>query len=136
MIRGSCLCGGVQFEARNVQSALEFCHCPRCRKVTGSAFAAGVLVVPEDFNWLQGHDLVRVYAAPLRDAPPAYHSCFCSCCGSRVPDAFSCAPLVELPAGCLDNDPGLRPEMHIHVKHKAPWFTISDGLPQHNGNAL
>jgi hypothetical protein len=26
--------------------------------------------------------------------------------------------------------------MHIHVEGKAPWFTISDGLPQHQGNTL
>lgn len=133
MIRGSCLCGAVRFEARKVQRPLEFCHCPRCRKVTGSAFAAGVLVAPEDFRFLQGQELVRVYAAPVRQSPPAYHSCFCSRCGSRVPDAYSCAPMVELPAGSLDDDPGLRPEMHIHVDGKAPWFTICDGLPQHRG---
>lgn len=30
----------------------------------------------------------------------------------------------------------LRPEMHINVEEKAPWFTISDGLPQHKGKAF
>jgi hypothetical protein len=30
----------------------------------------------------------------------------------------------------------LLPEMHIHVEGKAPWFTISDGLPQHRGKSL
>jgi hypothetical protein len=134
MLRGSCLCGGVRFEARKVQRSLEFCHCLRCRKVTGSAFAAGVLVAAEDFRFLKGEELVRVYGAPLRQTPPAYHSCFCSRCGSRLPDAFSCAPMVEIPAGCLDDDPALQPEMHIHVGAKAPWFTISDGLPQHTGS--
>ena len=136
MIRGSCLCGGVQFEARKVQGPFELCHCSRCRKVTGSAFAAGIYVAPDDFKLLQGQELIRVYEAPILRAPPAYHSCFCSRCGSRVPDAFSCAPLIELPAGCLDNDPGLRPEMHILVEGKAPWFTISDGLPQLDRLAL
>jgi hypothetical protein len=98
MIRGSCLCGGVRFEARKVHGTFELCHCSRCRKVTGSAFAAGIYAIRDDFKMLQGQDLVRVYKAPIREAPPAYHSCFCSRCGSRVPDAFSCAPLIELPA--------------------------------------
>jgi hypothetical protein len=136
MVRGSCLCGGVRFEAQKVQRPFEFCHCSRCRKVTGSAFAAGILVAAEDFKFLQGRELVSVYAAPIRQVTPAYHSCFCSRCGSRVPDEFSCAPLVELPAGCLDDDPGLRPELHIHVDSKAPWYTISDGLPQLDRFAL
>jgi hypothetical protein len=136
MIRGSCLCGGVQFEAHKVHGPFELCHCSRCRKVTGSAFAAGIYVARDDFKMLQGQELIRVYEAPIREAPPAYHSCFCSCCGSRVPDAFSCAPLIEIPAGCLDDDPGLRPDMHIYVECKAPWFSISDGLPQLDRLAL
>jgi hypothetical protein len=135
-IRGSCVCGGVRFEARKVQGPFELCHCSRCRKVTGSAFAAAVYALPQDFKWVQGQELVRVYEAPIVRSPPAYHSCFCSRCGSRVPDAFSAAPLVELPAGCLDTDPGLRPEMHIHIGGKAPWFAISDGLPRHDRAAL
>ena len=57
-------------------------------------------------------------------------------CGSRVPDAFILAPLVAIPAGCLDDDPGLRPDMHIYVEGKAPWFTISDELPQLDRLAL
>jgi hypothetical protein len=44
--------------------------------------------------------------------------------------------LIEIPAGCLDDDPGLRPEMHIFVEGKAPWFTISDELPQMDRVAL
>lgn len=39
-------------------------------------------------------------------------------------------PFVLVPAGLLDTDPGARPEAHIHVASKAPWFTIADALPQ------
>ena len=130
MIRGSCLCGGVRFEVRKAQGPFELCHCSRCRKFTGSAFAADIFVTADDFTLLQGQELIRVFEAPLRRAPPAYHSCFCSGCGSRVPDAYSSAPLITIPAGCLDDDPGMRPEMHIYVEHRAPWFGISDILPQ------
>jgi hypothetical protein len=31
----------------------------------------------------------------------------------------------------LDNDPGIRPAAHTFVAYKAPWFEITDGLPQH-----
>jgi len=33
--------------------------------------------------------------------------------------------------GTLDDDPGIRPQMHIFVGSKAPWFDIADELPQH-----
>jgi hypothetical protein len=37
--------------------------------------------------------------------------------------------LMFVPAG-FDEDPGARPEMHIFVRSKASWFSISDSLPQ------
>jgi hypothetical protein len=40
-----------------------------------------------------------------------------------------------LPLGALDDDPGIRPKVHMHVASKAPWFTITDDLPQIPGEA-
>ena len=40
MIMGRCLCGGVRFEIVQAVGPFELCHCNRCRKVSGSAFAA------------------------------------------------------------------------------------------------
>lgn len=136
MICGGCLCGGIRFEVGPVSGPFELCHCSRCRKATGSAFAAGLYVAREHLVLLQGRELIRVYEAPVREAPPAYRTCFCSRCGSPVPDTSSEAPLIEVPAGTLDDDPGLRPDKHIYVEAKAPWFTISDSLPRLDRAAL
>jgi hypothetical protein len=35
--------------------------------------------------------------------------------------------------GTLDDDPGIRPALHILVASKAPWYEIFDGLPQRDG---
>ena len=136
MIRGSCLCGGVRFEIVRASGAFELCHCSRCRKVSGSAFIAGLGVLREDFRFLEGQELVRSYEAPIRESPPAYRTCFCGRCGSPVPDPTSDAPWFEIAAGLLDTDPGLRPERHIMVDFKSPWFTIEDKLPQLDKAAL
>ena len=37
---------------------------------------------------------------------------------------------MDIPAGCLDDDPGVRPDRHIFATHKAPWHVIADDLPQ------
>ena len=136
MIRGGCLCGGVRFEIDRAVGPFELCHCSRCRKVSGSAFLAGVGVLRKDFRFLQGAELVRAYDAPIRDKPPAYRSSFCSRCGSPVPDPTSDTPLFEIAAGALDDDPGLRPERHIMVDFKSPWFEINDALPRLDKAAL
>jgi hypothetical protein len=34
--------------------------------------------------------------------------------------------------GPLDEDPGVRPAAHTFVAHKAPWYEITDDLPQYS----
>ena len=90
----------------------------------------------DDVRLLCGKELICRYEAPLRAKPPPYRTCFCGRCGSPVPDLESGADWIELHAGILDDDPGLRPERHILIETKSPWFTITDGLPQLDRAAL
>lgn len=129
MIRGSCLCGGIRFEVTRLAGPFELCHCSRCRKVTGSAFAATIGIEREALRLVAGRELLRRYDAPLVERPPPYRVCFCARCGSPVPDPDATAALLELPAGLLDDDPVLRPERHIFVNCQSPWFEITDRLP-------
>lgn len=132
MVTGSCLCGGVRFEIAKAAGPFELCHCSRCRKASGSAFGAGIGVRAEDFRLVAGKELITSYAAPILRNPPAYRISFCTRCGSPVPDPQPGAKWFEIPAGLLDNDPGLRPDKHIFVHVKAPWFEIADTLPQYD----
>ena len=136
MIRGSCLCGGVQFQIGSGAGPFELCHCSRCRKASGSAFAAALSIKRDDFSLLQGAELIQTFEAPVRESPPAYRRCFCRRCGSAVPDAFSDTESVEIPAGALEDDPGVRPDRHIYVEFKAPWYGIADSLPQLDKSAV
>lgn len=130
MIRGRCLCGGVAFEIERAVGPFELCHCSRCRKASGSAFVAGLGVAVRDFRLLSGADLIRTYEAPIREGPPPYRVAFCSRCGSPVPSPPPNVGWFEIPAGLLDDDPMLRPDRHIFVECKSPWFTISGTLPR------
>jgi hypothetical protein len=131
MIRGSCLCGGVRFEIARAVGPFDLCHCARCRKVSGSAYRAWLGVRREDFRFLQGEDLIRIYERPVSESPPPYDSSFCSRCGSAVPNPSKAAePWFEIPAGALDDDPGIEPDKHIYVESKAAWDRIADDLPQ------
>ena len=138
MIKGSCLCGGVRFEVARILPLFELCHCNRCRKATGSAFSAAFAVRPEDFRLLQGKDLIMSYEAPILDAPPPYRVCFCSRCGSQVPppDVDPTWNWFKVPAGLLDDDPGICPNRHIFTHLKAPWFDITDDLPRPDWDTL
>ena len=126
MIRGSCLCGGVKFEITGALSQARNCHCSMCRKVQGAAFRSRVSVRVADFAWVRGEDLVTYY-----ESSKGNYRGFCRVCGSPIHSKFADTPShYGLPLGTLDDDPGVRPEIHIHVASKAPWFTITDDLPQ------
>lgn len=129
MIRGSCLCGGVKFEIVRTTGPFELCHCNRCRKVTGSAYMAGLLVQRKDFLLIDGKHLIKTFEAPIIEAPPAYRQCFCARCGCPVPNPTHGGSWF-VPAGLLDDDPEVKPDKHIYVEFKAPWDTITDHLPQ------
>ena len=130
MVHGSCLCGAVRFEFDRASGPFELCHCNRCRKVSGSALMAGIVVSRDDFRWTGSLESIHHYDAPILEEPPAYRVYFCANCGSPVPDPQSNSESVEIPAGLLDSDPGMRPDKHIFVELKAPWHTITDHLPQ------
>ena len=130
MIRGSCLCASIRYEIRGELGPASHCHCTMCRKVHGSAFGTYSRVQRKDFVLLSGEGEIASYPSS-----PGVTRTFCRKCGSTLqfvratrPDTFALA------LGTLDDDPGIRPAMHIHIEGKAPWFDIDDGLPQHVGH--
>jgi len=57
---------------------------------------------------------------------------FCRICGAPMVNSWSPEPdSYGLAMGSLDDDPGVRPTRHEFVASKAPWFEITDGLPQY-----
>jgi hypothetical protein len=127
MIKGSCLCGAVGFEASEAIE-LRNCHCSRCRKIRGSAYAANLFVPAGAFRWTRGEELVTVYRLPNTQR---FGNSFCRICGSGMPRKVPTREIVLIPAGALDDDPKLRTNYHIFVGSKAPWHEITDGLPQY-----
>ncbi len=99
-----------------------------CRKAHGSAFRARALVLAEDFHWLSGENLITDYSSS-----PGVHRTFCHTCGSPL-IAYSDEHrhVLNLALGTLDGDPLIRPMAHWHVASKAPWFEVTDTLPQYD----
>lgn len=128
-IRGSCLCGGVTFEIDRACGPAEFCHCTRCRKTSGSSALLMIRVNTQDYRFLTGRELVKSYTAPILYRPPAYHSTFCSNCGSPVPMPEPETESFEIPAGAFDDDPGVRPDKHIYVDFMPAWDDLRADLP-------
>jgi hypothetical protein len=130
MVSGGCLCGAVRFEVARFVGPFELCHCSRCRRAFGSAFAALIGVKAEDVSWISGRDEIQRYEAPVRKHPPGFRTAFCGQCGSPMPVFEADDDWFEIAAGILDDDPGLRPDRHIFVECGSAWYEILDDLPQ------
>ena len=123
VVRGSCLCGDVAWEATGPLEFVSHCHCGRCRKAHGAAFATYAMVPEDRFRLVRGGERIVRFASS-----PGFVRPFCGRCGSTVPGGESRHGLVELPVGPLDDDPGARPVAHIFVASKAPWYDVTDDL--------
>jgi hypothetical protein len=124
---GSCLCGAVAFEFRAPLRMYQ-CHCSRCRRARSAAHGANVFVKLADFTFKRGEELVSQYKVPEAQR---FTVAFCTRCGGKAPSVQRAAGFVVVPAGVLDTDPLMRPQANIFVASKAPWFEITDGLPQY-----
>ncbi len=130
MIRGSCLCGGVEFEIDGRLTPIQCCHATRCRKSTGAAFAPEVAARKRGFRWVRGEELLTFYEAPLLREPPPYRKAFCRVCGSPLPLVQEDSDFVTFLAGVLDGSPETKPFRHILLSQKAPWYSPHDELPK------
>ena len=131
MTTGACLCGEVRFEVDGPFEPLRLCHCPTCRRMTGSAFSANARVADENFRLVAGAEHIREWPHRLGGG-----YAFCGRCGSPLYATNPTRPGTRnLRLGLLDGDPGLRASAHVHVDLKAEWFEISSSLPQFGGSA-
>lgn len=122
VVRGSCLCGSVSYEVRLPFIHFVKCHCSRCRKATGSAYAANALVAPDAFRWTNGSEEVVRYDLP---EARSFATSFCRRCGSPLPHLTRSGREVILPAGSLDDDPGVKPSSDVFWGSRAPWYSLS-----------
>jgi hypothetical protein len=126
MIRGSCYCGTVRYEIAGRLLKFVNCHCPDCRKFSGSAFSAVLAVADDGFRVTSGEDNLVPY-----NSSPGKHRYFCKTCGCHLFAKADQRPgMVLVRAGSLDDDPKMQPQCHIWVKAKAPWHPICDSIPQ------
>ncbi|HEY4300551.1 MAG TPA: GFA family protein [Candidatus Didemnitutus sp.] len=128
ILRGQCRCGAIRYTVADEFRYALNCHCSDCRLATGSAFKpfAGIargkmlFAAPPDGFLVVGH-------------PPGNHDLRCRACGSLLASILQDETMAHVTLGTLVDAPTIRPTAHILVADKAPWFTITDSLPQHPG---
>lgn len=122
-VHGRCLCEGIRFEVDAEPLLMGTCHCSRCQRRSGGAGITALGYPLGSLSYTAGEELVSEY-----EVEPGNKRRFCSRCGSPMPGVTEKFIIVQ--AGLLEDDPGLRPQFHMMMDHKAPWYEVDDALPQ------
>ena len=124
MLRGRCECRAVAYEVADEFLYALNCHCSNCRAATGSAFKPFGGIEREKLRVTNGDDALMVVGDDERNHTR------CARCGSLLYSVVG--ERVHVAYGSLEDEPSLKPTAHIHVASKAPWYEITDDLPQYD----
>jgi hypothetical protein len=124
MLNGKCECGAVRYRVQDAFLYAANCHCSNCRASTGSAFKPFAGIERDKLELAAGAETLLVWGDDT-----ANHT-RCGICGSLLYSVVRDGAYVHVAMGSLADDPSIRPTGHIFVGSKAPWFEISDDLPQ------
>lgn len=130
ILAGKCFCGAVQYEVADAFLYAMNCHCSNCRRATGSAFKPFAGIEREKLAITQGADGLLIHGGDKA------HDAHCRVCGSLLYSVVRAGAYVHVAMGTMVDAPTIRPSRHIFVGSKAPWFTITDDLPQHEGHVV
>jgi hypothetical protein len=130
MLAGKCFCGAVHYAVADEFIYAANCHCSGCRRTTGSAFKPFAGIEREKLVITEGGDNLMIFGDENG------HDAHCKVCGSLLYSLVRSGAFVHVAMGTLVDGPAIRPTKHIFVGSKAPWFTISDDLPQYEEHAV
>jgi hypothetical protein len=123
-LKGACLCGDVAYIVADEFRYAANCHCSQCRRATGAAFKPFAGIEIGKLALTQGADALMIYGDDNA------HDVHCRRCGSLLYSVVRDGAYAHVCLGTLMDAPSIRPTEHIFVSSKAPWYTITDNLPQ------
>jgi hypothetical protein len=129
LLAGQCFCGAVAYTVADEFAYAANCHCGNCRRTTGSAFKPFAGIGREKLHLTCGETELLIYGDPQGN------DTHCGRCGALLYSVVRDGAYVHVAMGTLVDAPSIRPTHHIFVGSKAPWFIITDDLPQYQEHA-
>ena len=124
LLAGGCECAAVGYQVADAFLYAANCHCSRCRAATGSAFKPFAGIERDKLEVTDGLESLLVFGEE------DLNNTRCGACGSLLFSVVRDGAYVHVAMGSLVDAPIIRPTEHIFVGSKAPWFEITDDLPQ------
>jgi hypothetical protein len=118
--QGSCLCGAVKYYVSTELKAVTHCHCKRCQKGHGAAFATYASAPSRAVSVIAGATALKGY-----ESSKGVTRQFCLHCGSSLfwsdsKGAF--AEWISIAIGTLDTPFMALKQKHSCIESKACWY--------------
>lgn len=124
MLKGSCLCGAVQFEISGELHPPDACHCQQCRKQSGHFWVS--TDIERSNIQITGTEHITWYASSEK-----VRRGFCSTCGASLFWDPIAKNKIAVAMGAFDTPTATHVAMHIFTAEKGDYYDIDDGLPKH-----
>ncbi|KAF2815098.1 uncharacterized protein BDZ99DRAFT_435224 [Mytilinidion resinicola] len=130
---GACACGTIRFHLTRAPLFTHCCHCTRCQRETGTAFALNALVERAHLALLSP---TRPVGVPVPSDSGAGQTIFrCPACYGPVWSVYGdgANKIAYVRAGTLEGRE-VRPDIHIYTRSKRGWVGFGDeGVPAVEG---
>ncbi|MDO5769493.1 MAG: GFA family protein [Psychrobacter sp.] len=125
MVKGSCLCGNIEFSCDFGQSPIKIyqCHCTLCKKQSGSSSNSATIIPAHQFNWISSEG-IKVWKKSS-----GFNAHFCENCGCGVPNRFA-DKYYWVPIGLLDlashSENEVKLVAHLCLSTKSSWHELNE----------
>lgn len=114
---GACGCGDVRYRISGAPLIVHGCHCSRCQRQTGAAYAVNALIEEDRVEFLSGSLQSHLLETPTGAGQTIFR---CEKCGVALWSKYHALPKVGdhvlfVRAGTLDDPGAMAPDVHIHV---------------------
>jgi hypothetical protein len=136
LMKGSCLCGGVQYEVplHSISDRIAHCHCVDCRKFHGAAFST--FGETSKLKFTKGNAKLVTFTTPN-----GAQRQFCRTCGSSLTFRGKNQGTFEFSLATLEDTTSistlrLQPNAHVFYNSKVPWIETAVCTAGDMGNNL
>lgn len=130
MIKGSCLCGGVEYTYGKAINEVAVCHCNQCKRAQGTPFVTNAPVAESQFTFIKGSGLIKEYFSS-----PNKRRVFCSECGSPLFSQRTDMPeVIRLRLGTITEGVIPEPSYEIYCESKSDWYDSKKERPKYKEN--
>lgn len=126
--KGSCACGAITVEAKNISQSVGACHCSTCRKISGGSPYMAV-ECGSDVNF-SGSENISIY-----NSSEWAERGFCGKCGSPLFYRLKQANQYMLSSG-LFNDENFNFDHQLFIEEKPAHYTFANDTKNMTGEEL